>query len=234
MTIAYNPAPDVKGPSFPLSGEKYIPLINETKDGRVFSHAYQTILASPEQLYQFWHAVRSFPLWQEHIVSVTPASDRVSHWVTGNPEDPKGTRIEFDSEITEDVPGQTIAWRSITDSVDQSGKVTFTPHPSGRGTIVLLQQQIKMPGGAIGNAVASTVARGPKQTVIENLRHFKEMVEAGAIPSVKGQPHGPRGLSGGIKEWMYGETNPTPPGTSEQDPAQAQPDTTTAAHQEAV
>ena len=229
MTLAYNEAHEIKGPSFPLSGETYKPLVNETNDGHVFSHSYQTILASPEQLYKFWHAERSFPLWQEHVVSVTPLRDKVSHWVLGDPEDASGKRIEFDSEIIEDEPGKRIAWKSITDGVDQNGQVTFTPHPSGRGTIVLLQQQVKVPGGAVGNAIASTIARGPKQTVIENLRHFKEMVEAGAIPSVKGQPHGPRGLSGGIKEWMYGETNPTPPGTSEQGTANS-----TEAPQEAI
>ena len=223
MTVAYNPAAEVKGPSFPLSGETYIPLVNETKEGCVFAHAYQTILASPEQLYQFWSAVRSFPLWQENVVSVTPTGDKTTHWIMGNPEEADGKRVEFDSEITEDVMGKKIAWQSTGGDVDQSGQVTFTPHPSGRGTIVLLQQQVKVPGGAIGNAVASTAKRGPKQTVIENLRHFKEMVEAGAIPSVKGQPHGPRGLSGGIKEWMYGENNPTPPGTSEQAQTESTP-----------
>ncbi len=216
MTVAYNEAAEITGPTFPLSGTTYVPVINEMKDGRSFAHAYQTILASPEQLYQFWHAERSYPLWQEHVVSVTPVREKVTHWIVGNPEDAKGTRIEFDSEITEDVPGKIIAWRSITEGVDQSGQVTFTPHPAGRGTIVLLQQQVKVPGGALGNAAASAVKRGPKQTVIENLRHFKEMVEAGAIPSVKGQPHGPRGLSGAAKELLYGENNPTPPGTSEQ------------------
>jgi hypothetical protein len=40
------------------------------------------------------------------------------------------------------------------------------------------------------------------------------MAEAGEVPSVKNQPHGPRGVVGKVKEWMYGETNPTPPGTS--------------------
>ena len=92
--------------------------------------------------------------------------------------------------------------------------MTFEPLGSGRGTRVTLIQAVKMPLGIIGNAVASVVERGPKQTVIENLRHFKQLVETGEIPSVEGQPHGPRGIVGGIKKWMYGETNPTPPGTS--------------------
>jgi hypothetical protein len=70
--------------------------------------------------------------------------------------------------------------------------------------------------GALGNALAGVAKRSPRQTVIEDLRHFKQIVETGEIPSVKGQPHGPRGISGGIKEWMYGEINPTPPGSSDQ------------------
>lgn len=203
-------------PSFPISGETYVPLPNETKEGRVYSHALQTVLAEPEALYKLWSDVDSIPRWQEHVVSCTRVSDTVSHWVIGNPDKPDGKRIEFDSQITDNEPGRKIAWKSISDEVELSGVVTFKSHPAGRGTIVLLQQMLKVPGGALGNAAASIVARGPGQTIIEDLRHFKEMTEAGAIPSVKGQPHGPRGVSGATKEWMYGETNPTPPGTSEQ------------------
>ena len=229
MTEAVHSVPEITGPTFPLSGAHYSPLLNEVKDGRAFSHAFQTIQASPEALYKAWSAVESIPLWQEYVVSVTPVSEKVSHWVMGDPDDPDGKRIEFDSEIVEDEPGQKIAWQSVTEGVEQSGAVTFTPHPAGRGTIVLLQQMVKVPGGAVGNAIAATAKRGPKQIVIENLRHFKEMAESGEIPSVVGQPHGPRGLSGKTKEWMYGENNPTPPGTSEQATG-----TTTATSQEAL
>lgn len=201
--------------TLPTAGEHYVPLVDKTEEGRVYSHAVQTIQGTPGDLYQYWSDVSSIPLWQEHVVSCTPTGAGVSHWVMGNPEDPDGKRIEFDSQLVEDEPGRRLAWQSIGGDVEQSGAVTFTQHPSGRGTVVLLQQIVKMPGGAIGNAIASTAKRGPGQTVIENLRHFKEMVEAGEIPSVKGQPHGPRGISGATKEWMYGEKNPTPPGTSE-------------------
>ncbi len=209
--------PELEAPRFqpiPATGEHYAPLINQTKDGRVYSHAFQTILADPETLYRQWRDLASIPLWQEHVISCTRIDDSTSHWVMGNPEDPDGKRIEFDSQITEDLPGKKLAWQSITEGVEQSGSVTFTSHYAGRGTTVLLQQVVKVPGGRLGNAAASAAARGPKQTVIENLRHFKEMTEAGEIPSVKGQPHGPRGVSGETKEWLYGEKNPTPPGTS--------------------
>ena len=203
-------------PKAAQNGSHYVPLPDATENGRVTAHAVQTILVEPQPLYDLWRDVTTIPLWQEHVVSVTRTGATTSHWVMGDPEDKDGKRIEFDSELTEDIPGQKIAWRSFTDGVEQSGEVSFVPSPVGRGTIVTLIQTVKVPGGALGNVAASVGKRGPKQTVIEDLRHFKEMAEAGEIPSVKGQPHGPRGVMGGIKEWMYGETNPTPPGTSEQ------------------
>ncbi len=201
--------------SFPRSGHQYIPMVNETVDGYVHAHSLQTINAAPEDLYKLWRDVSLIPRWQEHVVSCTPVSESISHWVMGNPDDPDGKRIEFDSQIIEDTPGSKLAWKSITEGVEQTGSVSFSLHPAGRGSIVLLQQVVKMPGGKLGNAAAAAAERGPTQTVIENLRHFKELAEAGEIPSVEGQPHGPRGISGSIKKWMYGETNPTPPGTSD-------------------
>lgn len=199
-------------------GEHYTPLPQKKHDGYVDAHAVQTILAEPETLFKLWSDVTSIPLWQEHVVSVTPKSDRLSHWVMGNPEDPEGTRVEFDSEITDSVPGQRIAWKSVSGDVEQRGEVHFVPVTKGEftGTRVTLLQTMKVPGGSLGNAAAAITKRSPQQTVIENLRHFKELVESGEIPSVKGQPHGPRGVTGHTKEWALGETNPTPPGTSVQ------------------
>ena len=203
----FTPLPEAK-----QAGSHYHPLPNEVEDGWVHAHARQSILAEPQALYAMWSEVEKFPLWQEHVVSVTRTGAKTSHWVLGNPDDPKGKRIEFDSELTEDVPGSKIAWRTTGGDVEQHGEVQFAERRDGRGTLVTLVQHFKM--GALANAAASTAERGPKQTVIEDLRHFKQMAEAGEIPSVKGQPHGPRGISGAVKEWMYGETNPTPPGTS--------------------
>ena len=204
---SFTPLPDAK-----QSGDHYVAIPQEQKDGWVHAHARQSILVEPQALYELWSDVEKFPLWQEQVVSVTSTGAKVSHWVMGNPEEENGARIEFDSEITEDKPGSKIAWRSTGGDVEQSGEVNFAPRRDGRGTVVTLIQHFKV--GKLANAAASVAKRGPKQTVIEDLRHFKQMAEAGEIPSVKDQPHGPRGLSGGIKEWMYGETNPTPPGTS--------------------
>ena len=203
----FTPLPDAKQP-----GDHFQPLPDGSHDGWVEAHARQTILVEPQALYTLWHDEPKIPLWQERVVSVTPGPGKTSHWVMGDPDDADGKRIEFDSKITEDTPGQAIAWESIAGDVEQNGRVEFAARRDGRGTVVTLVQRFKI--GAIANAAAGIVSRSPRQTVIENLRHFKQLAESGEIPSVVGQPHGPRGLSGGIKEWMYGENNPTPPGTS--------------------
>lgn len=194
-------------------GSMYKPLPQKTEDGYVTAHAVQTILADPQRLYTMWREVESTPRWQEYVVSVKDLGAGKSHWVMGNPEDADGKRVEFDSQIERDEPGKRIGWKSITEGVEQEGVVTFEPSENGRGTRVTLIQKQKVPGGALGNVVAATAKRGPKQIVIEDLRHFKEMAEAGEIPSVVGQP---RGATGAVKEWMLGENNPTPPGSSEQ------------------
>ncbi len=203
-------------PKAAQAGAHYAPLPKKSKDGRVVAHSVQTILVEPQALYELWSDVESIPLWQEHVVSVTKLSESRSHWVMGNPEDADGKRIEFDSEVIENVPGKRIAWQSVTEGVDQSGIVTFDPHYAGRGTVVTLVQDVKVPGGTLGALVGAIAERGPEQTVIEDLRHFKELAESGEIPTVEGQPHGPRGAIGNMKRWMYGETNPTPVGTQDQ------------------
>lgn len=167
-------------------GEVYTPLPNGSHDGMVDAHAVQTIGRSAQELYALWHDVERIPLWQEHVVSVTRTGEKTSHWVLGNPENPEAKKLEFDSELFEDVPGQRIGWRSTTENVTQSGQVRFEPAPSGRGTLVTLVQTVKVPGGELGNKVAGVIARSPRQTVIENLRHFKQLAETGEIPSVKG------------------------------------------------
>ncbi len=206
---SFTPLPEAK-----QVGDHYVALPNKSEDGWVHAHARQTIQAEPQALYAMWSDVEKFPLWQEQVVSVTRTGAKTSHWVMGDPEDEKGTRVEFDSEITEDVPASKIAWATTAGEVEQHGEVHFAARRDGRGTVVTLIQHFKI--GKLANMAAGVAKRSPKQTVIEDLRHFKQMAEAGEIPSVKGQPHGPRGISGGVKEWMYGETNATPVGSSEQ------------------
>jgi hypothetical protein len=71
-------------------------------------------------------------------------------------------------------------------------------------------QEFRM--GILASAWETLVGRNPKQAVVENLRHFKALAEAGEIPRTQLDSHGERGLIGNAKRSMYGETTPTPTG----------------------
>ena len=204
-------------PVFPAGagkGTHFLPLHQDVHDGEVRAHTQQTIRADRQLLYQLWRDVQNAPQFQEYVVSVVPKSATRTTWTFGDPSDEKAKRLSYDTEVFEDVPGEKISWRSVDAEIAEQGTVYFEDAPGGRGTVVTLTENMKTPGGRLTLAAAALVKRTPRQIVIEDLRHFKELAESGEIPSVVDNPHGPRGFIGSIKERLYGENNPTPPGTS--------------------
>jgi uncharacterized membrane protein len=197
--------------SLPRSGSaavlldgRYLPP-PEDKDGKIWARATVRIQAEPNDLYQLWHDVEKAPLWQEQIVSVKETAERTSHWTMKAGD----KTIEWDSEVLADEPAKRIAWRSIAGESNNAGEVIFEVATGDRGTQVTVLQEFRM--GKLTSAWETLVGRNPKQSVIENLRHFKALAETGEIPRVEGQPHGPRGSVGSLKESAYGEKIPTPP-----------------------
>ena len=179
----------------------------EDKDGKIWVRSCAKVQSDPATLYALWRNVERAPEWQEQIVEVRKTSERTSHWVMRSGDD----RIEWDSEIVNDEPSKRIVWRSIGGDSDNAGEVIFESAPGERETIVTVLQECRM--GNLASLWESIVGRNPKQSVIENLRHFKALAETGEIPRTQGQPSGPRGTVGKIKQSAYGEKTPTPPAT---------------------
>jgi uncharacterized membrane protein len=198
------PLPASSAASIVLDG-RYLPP-PEDKDGKIWVRTSALIQADPQDLYEMWRNVEAAPTWQEEIVKVVRTGDKTSRWTMRSGD----KTIEWNSEVLADEPGRRIAWRSISGDSDNAGEIVFEPAPGGRGTIAILLQEFRM--GKIVSLWETLVGRNPKQAVIENLRHFKALAETGEIPRVQGQPHGDRGLVGGMKESAYGEKIPTPAG----------------------
>jgi hypothetical protein len=89
--------------------------------------------------------------------------------------------------------------------IETQGSVEFRPRSAGRGINVTATLEYAPTAGAAGRAVAMLAGRHPEFTVREDLRRFKAMLEAGEIPTVEGQTHGPRGLSGHIYRTLLRE-----------------------------
>jgi uncharacterized membrane protein len=183
---------------------RYLPPPQD-KDGKIWARTSAIVQADAHELYALWRDVESAPKWQEQITSVRQTSDVTSHWIMES----DGEKIEWDSEILADEPGRRIAWRSIAGDSSNAGEVIFDPAPGDRGTLVTVLQEFRI--GKFANAWETIVGRNPKQSVIENLRHFKAFAETGEIPRTQGQPNGPRGIIGKMKKSLYGETIDTPP-----------------------
>lgn len=198
------PLPHLGSAGVMLNG-RYLPP-PEDADGKIWVRTSALVRRSAQDLYTAWRDVESAPLWQEQIEQVTTSSEKTSHWVMRSGD----KKIEWDSEVLADEPGKRIAWRSIGGESQNAGEVIFEPVPGNRGTLVTVLQEFRM--GKMASAWESIVGRNPKQAVIENLRHFKALMETGEIPRTAGQPHGSRGMIAGMKASVYGEKIATPPG----------------------
>jgi len=131
-------------------------------------------------VYGFWRRLENLPRFMTHLDRVTETSSANSHWVAIGPA---GLRVEWDAEIFNEVENKVIAWRSLSGSdVATAGSVKFDSVRSGRSTQVSVHLQYAPPAGRAGALVASLFGREPSQTVREDLRHLKHLLEAGEIP----------------------------------------------------
>jgi len=171
--------------------------------GLVKEQATFTINKPADELYNMWHAVENSPKWMESIRGVTITGDKTSHWVMGLPS---GRQLEWDAEWTEEDPGKRLAWRSIGDTpVPSAGQIAFEPAVSGRGTVVRVNQEFLLPGGKVAAALGGLFSRTPGGFVRENLRHFKQLAEAGEVATTRGQPHGTRGMATPLQQAVTGD-----------------------------
>jgi uncharacterized membrane protein len=148
---------------------------------------------SPQECYTYWREVSNLPKFSQMLETVTPIDERRSHWVMRGPG---GAKVEWDSEITVDRPGERIAWRSLSGAVKHAGTVRFERAPGGRGTFVSAMMHYQPPGGRISTAFAKMLRKDPNHQIREDLRRFKSLMETGEVPSTRGQPSGRRSFIG--------------------------------------
>jgi uncharacterized membrane protein len=145
---------------------------------------------TPEEAYQFWSNFENLPLFMRHLESVTRLDQNRSKWTAIGP---MGKRIHWYAEIAFDRKGEVIAWRSLPDSeIYVDGIVKFRNAPANRGTIVTVVVVYQPPAGAIGHALSKLLGKDPSFMMRQDLRRLKALIEAGEIPTVEGQTHGPR------------------------------------------
>lgn len=132
------------------------------------------------EVFQYWRQLEHLPEFMTHLDRVTGGPDGTSHWVAAGPG---GIAVEWDARIINEVPDKLIAWQSVPGSdIATAGSVNFDTVRGGRSTQVTVHLQYAPPAGRAGALLASLFGREPSQTIREDLRRFKQLLEAGEAP----------------------------------------------------
>lgn len=155
--------------------------------GAKYEHCLH-ILRSPADIFQFWRKLENLPSVMTHLKSVTQTGSKRSHWVARGPME---YPLEWDAELINERENELIAWRSMPDSeIDTAGSVRFEPGPAGNGTYVHVSLKYDPPGGQLTTALSDFFGIGLEDVLENDLERLKQVLEAGEIPNVEGQPTG--------------------------------------------
>jgi uncharacterized membrane protein len=135
-----------------------------------------TINKPPAEVYAFYRRFSQLPLFMNYLESVTEHDARRSRWVA---KLPLGKSVSWEAEITDDVPGQLIAWQSTEDSrIKMRGRVSFSQAPGRSSTEV----RVEMVLGFTGKEPTATLAKlFAKPQIKGDLRRFKQVMETGEV-----------------------------------------------------
>jgi uncharacterized membrane protein len=141
-------------------------------------------------LYDVWRNFENLPSFTENIKEVETINATTTHWVVSGPGE---IDIDLVAEVTEDIPGERIAWRSTENSdIDHEGWIEFRDNAFGRGTEVRAFLSYDPPAGVVGKVVAKVMQREPRIQIRRELRRFKQLMETGEVSTSKAPDAAPR------------------------------------------
>lgn len=142
-----------------------------------------TIEKSADELYRFWRNSQNLTQIMGDLGEVTETSHGITHWIV---QGPLNSRIEWDTQIVEERPGELIRWKSVDGSqLSSEGSVRFRSAPRDWGTEVTLHFRFDAPGGTLGNRAVKSFSIIPRLLVERALRRFKSLAESGEYPTLK-------------------------------------------------
>ena len=123
--------------------------------------------------YDQWTQFETFPQFMAGVEQVSQLDDTHNHWVTKV----GGVTREFDTEITEQIPDERIAWRSVGGDVVQGGVVTFQPLDEATTRVMIQidwapETMVERTGAAVGV---------DDHRVAEDAKRFKDFIESRGV-----------------------------------------------------
>ena len=128
-------------------------------------------LAVPvRQAYNQWTQFEEFPKFMEGIQSVQQLDDTHVQWVA----EIRGESRQWTTEITEQQPDKTVAWKTIDGEVKNDGVVSFEQIAGGQ-TRVNVEMDVE--GESTAENVAGDLLGVVKGQVLGDLERFKQLIE---------------------------------------------------------
>lgn len=151
-------------------------------------HAAITVRRERADLYAFWRDVENFPRFMAHVAEVRSTGPGRTHWSVRGP---LHTSVGWNAQITDDVAGERISWRSLDGAaIRTAGSVRFVDAPGDRGTEIHVELRYGAPGGTAGALLARLLGEEPRVQLGDDLRRLKQLVETGEIARSEGAPEG--------------------------------------------
>ena len=127
------------------------------------------VKAPVNAVYNQWTQFEEFPRFMAGVKKVKQLDDTHVHWHA----EIWGKDKEWDAEITEQVPDQRIAWRSISGDAPNAGTVRFEPLGADRTRVNLTMEY--EPQGVIENVGDKLgVMSARVQNTVEDFKKFIE------------------------------------------------------------
>ncbi len=147
-----------------------------------------------QECYDFWLEQCNLPRFIGLLQSIAPLDDGRSRWVIGARA---GATLDWTVETTANERTKRVEWRSLGESgVQHAGGVRFETPQGVHGTLVRLWMHYRTSAGKSVLSIAKLLGADPQSLAREDLRRFKQLLEAGEIASTKGQPSGRRSVLG--------------------------------------
>ena len=151
----------------------------DDKDGELAIVGRSVLINKPRQeVYAFWRDFSNLPRFMRAVDTIETEGS-LTRWTV---KAPVGQTVTLVTEVTEDVPGSTIAWRSTDESdIKTEGRVTFADAPGDRGTAVTADIRYEPPAGNVGRLAAKLFGAEPNIQARHELKRLKMLIEAGEI-----------------------------------------------------
>jgi len=174
-----------------LDGRLKQRLLQTAASGTTHLHMSLTIDRPVPEVYRGWRSLETLATPMRHLESVRPIDGDRDRWQFRARIPKVDLSVDWEAEIVEEREHDHLAWRSTDESdVHNEGIVEFHARRGGDSTEIHVHLLYHPPGGEVGETIGQFLRGISERTLKQDVRRFKQYLEAGVVATTDGQPSG--------------------------------------------